>query len=126
MIKHVNHHIVAPNLMHEKSNEKKIISKIELLDLNNFILERPIVNKKKLSAFYYTDDIMSFYDCSINQVPVLIARGIIPKPFKHTSRSSRRWLKSDIDKRLKLQKLNDELVREIVRDEVRKFLKEDL
>ncbi len=83
------------------------------------------MNKKKLCAFYYTNDIMNFYDCSINQVAVLITRGIIPKPFKHASGVSRRWLKSDIDKKLKLQQTNNEIIREIVREEVFRLLKED-
>lgn len=71
------------------------------------------------SAFYMTNDIMGLYGCSINQIPKLIKRGLIPKPMKFHTGEPRRWLKSVVNDQLGIN-VDEHYLRQIVREEILK------
>lgn len=73
---------------------------------------------EKKPAVYMTGDICKLFNCGINQVPVLIARGVIPKPLPSKAapgiNPKKRWAKGVVDKRLGIDPDMEDRVRQIV------------
>lgn len=78
------------------------------------------------SLVYDSDDICRIYDCHKNHIPALIKNGVIPAPINEKNRSRKKWLKTQVHKKLGIhageKTLGINEIRQLIRHEVERAI----